>query len=67
MMYFPVSPVAPPNKTTFDFDTMERDQNKDLNGNELTLSDRVSESCERNLAEDFYFLHILLFEMYLNS
>lgn len=47
--YFPVSPVAPPNKMTFDFDTDM------LTMFWLTLSDSVTEASERDLSKDFEF------------
>ncbi len=54
MMYFPVSPVAPPKRTTFDLET------KILSfWMKLTLGDGMAESGEGNLAKDLDFLHHL--------
>jgi len=53
-MYFPVSPVAPPKRTTLDFET-----EKELDHAKVTLGDGVAKTSERNLAEDLHFLHHL--------
>ena len=52
IIYFPVSPVAPPKRTTFDFDTKI-----DVSRMEYTLGDSVAETSEGDLAEDLNFLH----------
>jgi hypothetical protein len=62
MIYFPVSPVAPPKSTTLDFETISQVKYHAIFGLVHTLSDSVAESGERDLSEDFYFLHILLFQ-----
>ena len=51
IMYFPVSPVAPPNKITFDFDTT--DHIISLIGLYFTLCYRVSKSSKRYFSKYF--------------
>lgn len=54
MMYFPVSPVAPPKRTTFDLETKIVSY-----WMMLTLGDGMAESGEGYLTEDLDFLHHL--------
>ena len=61
IMYLPVSPVAPPKRTTLDFDTIQEGRVEKTLAMVLTLSDGVAETSKGNLAEDLYFLHHLLF------
>ena len=55
MMYLPVSPVAPPKMTTFDFETVHKSKVRHSKWL-LTLGDRVAEAGQGNLAVDFYLL-----------
>ena len=56
MIYLPVSPVAPPKRTTLDLET---DRKRGEMGWWVTLSDSVAETGEGDLAEDLNFLHHL--------
>jgi hypothetical protein len=53
IIYLPVSPVAPPKRTTFDLDTIV------LRTVMVTLGNGVSESCEGDFTKDLNFLHHL--------
>ena len=55
MMYLPVSPVAPPKMTTFDFETAHKSKVRHSKWL-LTLSDSVAEAGQGNFAVDFYLL-----------
>ena len=57
MIYFPVSPVAPPNKITFDFET------KHIRKESRTLSNGMSKSCKGYFPKHFNLLHHYCFKL----
>jgi hypothetical protein len=66
IIYFPVSPVAPPNNITLDLETIDH---VNINFRKIgTLCYCVTKSSEWNLTENLNFLHISLktkvFELY---